>query len=292
MQAFLAVARHGGFSAAARELGVATSVVTKRIEQLEWQTKSVLFQRSTRSVRLTEAGAAWLPKVESAVRGMNDVLDEMISVKGEIHGPIRLKVPTTLALFYLTDVLMDFQTRHPGVTLDLVLYDRLINPNEEDFDLAVAGIPGGFPDVLERTLCRSRRLLCAAPEYLRSKGIPKVPHELSLHDLLLFGPMGTCWVFNGPDGEKTIDVEPKLTANDGQVVLAAALAGKGIALLAQYTVAPAIAEGRLVQVLEGFELPHHWLRAMIPSKKVRLPRLDALVSHLKEALNPMPPWEE
>lgn len=292
MQAFVAVARHGGFSAAARELDVATSVVTKRVDQLEWRTRIRLFHRSTRAVKLTEVGAAWLPKVEAAIEAVADVLDGMSTVKGMLHGRIRIKVPTTLTMFYLSSVLFDFQSLHPGVVLDLVLNDRLVNPMEEDFDLVVAGIPGSFPGAVEQALCRSRRVLCAAPSYLDRQAGPRSPADLADHDLLLFGPMGSSWNFESSAGPVTVHVKPKLIANDGQVLLAAALAGKGIALLAQYTVAPAILDRKLVEVLPGFELEQHALRAIIPADKADLPRVQGLVSHLRSALNPVPPWEQ
>ena len=243
-------------------------------------------------MKLTEIGEAWLPKIEAALEAVADVLDGMSSAKGALHGRIRIKLPTTLTLFYLTDVLFDFQSRHPGIVLDLVLHDRLVNPIEEDFDLVIAGIPGTFPNVLEKSLCMSRRVLTASPEYLHQRGFPRDIDDLGAHDLLHFAPMGTCWIFLNQEGLRSVDVKPKLIASDGQVVLAAALAGKGIALLAQYTVTPAIVEKKLVHVLPEFELQNHRLRAIIPEKKADLPRIQELVDHLKMALNPVPPWEK
>jgi len=295
MEAFVAVARHSGFSPAARHLGVATSVLTKRVDQLEWRTKVKLFERSTRSVQLTELGAAWLPRVESALESVGDVLDGLTASKGALHGPIRLKVPTTLTLFYLSSVLFEFQSQHPGIALDLVLNDRFVNPVEEEFDMVLAAIPGTFPGAVERSLCQSRRFLCASPDYLAQHGAPRQPSDLGRHPILLFGPMGTCLTFQPARKSRaplSVDVEPKLTANDGQVVLAAALAGKGVAVLAQYTVTPSLLEGKLVRVLDDYELQTHWLRALVPASKAELPRIRKLIDHLRAHLNPTPPWDK
>jgi DNA-binding transcriptional LysR family regulator len=280
----------GSFSAAARRSGLATSVLTKRIDQLEHAVKTKLFTRTTRTVRLTEAGRRWKERVRTLVADVDDTMRQASAIEQELEGPIRVKAPTTLTVLYMADILTRFQTLNTKVSMELVLTDRALNPADEGFDVAIAAFGATFSDVVDVPLCPLRRMLCAAPDYLAHRGSPQHPRELIEHDTLCFAPTGPIWSFDGPQGPATIEVRPRMSANDGQVLLGAALAGNGIALLSEYLIAPALKRGELMTLLENYRPPEIWVKALIPETRMQVARIRALSEFMKEAFYPGPPW--
>ena len=136
LKAFLSVARTGRFAPAARELNIAPSVVTKRISQIEWRLKTVLFERSTRRVSLTSTGLRYLPAVRQAVADMDGLFSDLTHASQALQGPIRIKVPSALAVKVVGPVLERFQQHYPLVSIELLALDRSVNPADEGFDMA------------------------------------------------------------------------------------------------------------------------------------------------------------
>lgn len=291
LKAFLAVARSGSFSAAGRQLGIATSVVAKRIDQLEWAIRTKLFARSTRRIVLTETGERWLQRVQSAVAELDEVLTGMARAGVDLEGHLRIKMPTTLTILYLGAIVSQFQFKHPRVSLEIVLADRPLNPVEEGFDIAVTVFPDTFGGIVDEPLCPLRRLICASPDYLAVRGIPHHPRDLLAHDILNFLPTGPIWSFQSAEGPVSVEIRPKLSTNDNHVLFAAACDGNGIALLASYVAGPALRDGSLVQVLGTFPITDIWIKALIPENRALIPRIRTLVAFLKDGLSPVPPWE-
>jgi DNA-binding transcriptional LysR family regulator len=174
--------------------------------------------------------------------------------------------------------------------MEIVLADRVVNPADEGFDVAIAAFDATFSDVVDIPLCPLRRVLCASPDYVSRRGQPAHPRDLIAHDTLSFAPTGSIWSFNGPQGPATVEVSPRISANDGQVLLRAALAGNGIALLSEYLTAPRLATGELVPVLQAYELPELWVKVLIPEARMQVARISALVEFLKASFSPGPPW--
>ena len=291
LRAFLEVARAGSFSAAARRLGVATSVIAKRINQLEAAVGTRLLQRTTRAVSLNQAGQDWIGRVQSVIADLDNVMAGAARTSHELEGPVRIKAPTTLTILHLADVLARFQSRHPRIMLDVVLTDRPVNPADEGFDLAVAAFGTTFAGVTDLPLCPLRRMLCAAPGYLARHGIPQHPRDLAGHDTLSFQPTGHVWSFGSAQGPIQVAVSPKLSANDGQVLLASARAGNGVALLSEYVALPSLRRGDLVAVLEAFPSPEIWLKVLVPDGRMHVSRIRALAEFLVESFTPLPPWQ-
>ena len=186
IKAFLSTARAGSFSAAARELGVAPSVITKRISRLEDQMHAKLFIRSTRQLILTELGERYLPRYQAIVGEIDDALKGADQVARGIEGHLRIKAPTTITIAYLGTIISDFQVAYPHVTVDVVLVDRSVNPIEEGFDVALGSLPAFYPNVIDEPLCPYPRVACAAPRYLQERGTPLHPRDLLEHDCLTF----------------------------------------------------------------------------------------------------------
>jgi len=290
LRAYLAVARTGSFAAAARELDVAASVVTKRISQLEWRLKAPLFERTTRRVSLTTAGQQHLAAIQRLVSDLDGIFAGVQQAAPELQGRLRVKVPTSLAVMHLAGLFNQFLSRYPMVSLELVALDRPVNPVDEGFDIALTLMPDAFGGVIEEPLCSIRRLLCAAPAYLQKRGTPRKPRDLARHDVLNFVPTGNVLAFESTTGDVNVSVNPRFSSNEAQLVAAAAIAGNGIAVLGDYLALPALRAGTLVQVLADYPLPELWLKALIPENRAHTARVRALLETLRGELAPAPPW--
>jgi len=288
-KAFIKVAETGSFSEAARRIGVATSVVKKRVDQLESSARVLLIRRSTRRIELTEAGQSHLAAMRRAVHGMDQALAGVQQHSPRIEGRLRIKAPTTLTDFYLGDVLARFQRAHPAVALELIVRDGPVDPVLDGFDIAISMSPGSFAGVTEFELCEAKRLIVAAPTYLAG-GRPRIPQDLQRHDVLGFVPTGSAWHFGSKTGPIVVTIEPRFSSNDGRQVLRAALMGHGIACLSEYLVAPAIERGDLVTLLEEFPVPDYWIRVQGPDAQRNQLSVQALVDCLKAEFTPSPPW--
>jgi DNA-binding transcriptional LysR family regulator len=285
LRAFLGVARYGSFSEAARQLNVVPSVAAKRVTQLEHTVGTQLFERSTRKVALTEAGEKFLGRARSLIADLDDTLVGLRRAGDRLEGRILMMVPTTLHMLVLSDVLSAFLREHEHITMELALVNRSVNPAEEGFDLAITGhAANSYEGVLDVPLHPIEQVLCASPAYLQQRGTPQQPHDLEGHDGLFFKPLGTAWRFDSEQGQLTVDVRPRLIADDNLTLRAAALAGNGIAMLPRYVAGDAIRAGRLVELLQPFPLPKSWFRAHVTQNRARLARIQALLAWLKTAL--------
>ena len=291
IKAFLATAQTGSFSAAARQIGVAPSVITKRVGQLEWRVRSQLFERTTRKVTLTEAGEKYMPKLRLLMMDFDDTLSGIATDSGSLAGHIRVKVPTTIGLLYVGKILIAFQQNNPRISVEVVLMDRSVNPIEEGFDIAIGALTASYANAVDEPLCAYPRMLCASPAYIARKGRPEHPTDLVNHDCLVFLPTGSLWSFDSSRGAIQVGVATTFGANDGQLLLAAAHAGLGITILAKHIVKPLIQSGELVPLLENFPLSDLWLKALVPINRVNVPHVQALLLWLKLQLSPIPPWE-
>jgi DNA-binding transcriptional LysR family regulator len=291
IKAFLLVARTGSFSSAARELGVAPSVVTKRITRLEEEMGAQLFVRSTRALSLTPAGERLLPQYQRLVAELDEIIGATAAAERGLEGHLRVKGPTTLTSLFLGPILCDFHALNPNLTMDIVLLDRSVNPLEEGFDLVFGALPASYPNVVDIPLCPYRISLCAAPSYLDAKGRPEHPTELTEHDCLTSVLMGNTWVFEQQPNLVSVEVRSKLHANDARVLREAARRGIGIAVLPEFLVLDDIRNGTLVSLLEETPIPQYWLKAIVPRIKLNKPAVHELIEYLKKRMQPTPPWE-
>ena len=288
LRAFIATAEAGSFSQAARQAGVVPSVMTKRVDQLESRIRAPLFTRTTRKLSLTDVGERYLPAVRNLIREVDNTLAGMARANGKIEGHIRVKIPTTLGVLRLSELLNQFLASQPMISLDVVLADRSVNPIEEGFDIAIGARPESYGQVQDHPLCPIRRRLCASSSYLKRHGMPLTPAQLIEHDCLVFATSGPHWEFAGPQGLVGVDVRAKLVSNDGFGLCQAALAGQGIAMLADYLATPHLQTGELVEVLPQLQLPDLWLKALVPSNRISLPRIQTLLAWLTHQLQLLP----
>nr|WP_283816187.1 LysR family transcriptional regulator [Bradyrhizobium manausense] len=276
------VAETGSLTTAARRLGVVPSVITKRINRLEDQMRVRLLQRSTRRITLTAEGETRLPRLRAAVGQLDAVFQDPVVSSEDMEGHLRIKSPTTIAILSLGEVLPHFQLSHPKVSVELVMLDRSVNPVEEGFDIAIGALPTSYLGVIDEPLCAYPRVLCAAPAYLMRCGEPSHPRDLAQHDCLTFATTGLSWGFESRRGLINVEVKARLSANDSQLLLRAALAGMGIARIARHVAQPALSAGQLVPVLVDYPVPEFWIKALVPRNRAERPAIRSLIDALKK----------
>lgn len=282
IKAFLLVARTNSISVAARQVGVVPSVITKRLDRLEDQMGVPLLQRSTRGISLTGAGEARLPRLQTLVAELDAIFQESQASTSEMEGYLRIKSPTTIAILDLGEMLTRFQIAHPKIGIELVMLDRSVNPIEEGFDIAIGALPTSYPGVIDEPLCPYPRVVCASPAYLERREAPRHPRDLVQHDCLTFATTGLNWTFESRRGLINVDVKAKLSANDSQLLLRAAIAGMGIARIASHIAMPSIERGELVTLLPDYPVPEFWVKALIPKNRIDKPAVRQLVGMLKQ----------
>jgi DNA-binding transcriptional LysR family regulator len=281
LNVFLRVARLRSFSAAAREQGVATSVVTRRIDQLERALGTKLLVRSTRGLTLTAAAENLLPRF---VR-MTAEFDELFrgaALDGEcIEGHLRIKAPTTVTTEFLGALFTDFLQLHSGVTMDVRLVDHTVNPLEEGYDCCLGAMPVSYPNVIDVPLARYELVTCCSPDYLRGRTPPRHPNELVDHECLSTRLFLGSWLFESPSGSVSVEVHSRIHVSDGRVMREAARRGLGIAALARYLAEEDLRNHRLVELLPDYPLATHWLKAMVPRMRFSRPVVRGFVEFLK-----------
>jgi DNA-binding transcriptional LysR family regulator len=291
IKAFLVTARTGSFSAASREIGVAPSVITKRVTRLENEIAARLFVRSTRRLSLTAEGDRLRPRLQLLVGELEETLRAADQTRRGIGGRLRIKAPTTISSLYVGDTLARFQAANPGIVMELMLIDRSVNPIEEGFDVALGALPASYANVVDIPLCPYHRVLCAAPDYVAANGAPAHPSELVEHDCLTFLPVGVLWSFESESGPISVEVHSKFSVNDSGVLLASAREGNGLAVVPRFLAEGDLASGRLVALLEDFPMTPLWFKAMVPRNKLNKPAVQAVLDFLKAEYEPVPPWE-
>lgn len=291
IKAFLATARTGSFSAAARDIGLAPSVITKRVSRLEHEIGATLFVRSTRRLTLTPEGERLRPRLQLLVGELEDTLKGAHPVKRGVVGRLRVKAPTTVGALHVGPSIARFKAQNPNVTIELVLVDRSVNPLEEGFDIALGALPASYANVLNFPLCEYARVLVASPSYLANSPGPREPTEIVEHECLAFLPIGLSWSFESEKGSIVVDVHASFSVNESGVLLAGALEGAGLTVIPRFLARDALADGRLVELLPNYPLTKLWFKALVPRTRAQKPEVKALLAHLKADFEPTPPWE-
>ncbi|HYE00940.1 MAG TPA: LysR family transcriptional regulator, partial [Alphaproteobacteria bacterium] len=261
---FRRVVERGGFAAAARDLGLSNPAVSKQIAALETGLGARLLNRTTRRLALTEDGRAFY---ERTCRILDDLAEAELAVGDAARAPrgtLKVNAPMSFGLAQLAPRLPEFMALHPGVTVDLALDDRVVDPLEGGFDVALR-IRTHLPDssLVARRLAPVGRALVAAPAYLARRGAPADPDDLAGHDCLTYALAAQPgrWAFDGPDGRREVAVRGRLVANNALALRLAVLAGQGLTLTPRFVVADDIAAGRLVPLLPDWRAEGHALYA-------------------------------
>lgn len=285
---FARVVESGSFTRAAEQLGVPKSTVSRAVARLEERLGVSLLARSTRVVRLTEAGTAYHQRITAALGLIGNAEDEVAQLQGAPRGKIRITAPYDIGGDFLAEVVARFSARHPEVHVDVVLTNRVVDLIAEGFDLALRAGKLRDSSLIARKLGAMDHRLVAAPAYLAERGTPAAPADLGHHACLLYRPQDgkARWILEGAGGQVSVEVAGPVGADDLVFLRVAALAGGGIALLPAFLCAADVAAGRLVHVLPGYARTGDALYLVHPPGE-QLPRRVALFrDFLIESLPP------
>lgn len=285
MGTFVRAVELGGFSQAAREMGLTPSAVSKQVTRLEDRLGVRLLNRTTRRLALTPEGEAYFHRAQRILADIADAENEVARFRAEPRGLLRVNVGTAFGMHQLAPALPAFLERHREILVELTITDRVVDLIEEGADLGIR--MGTLPDssLVARRICEVERVVCASPAYLRSHGKPRHPDDLRAHNCLSMShaPALRRWPFATSEGVRQIEVSGNATANSADALLQLALLGVGVIRLTDVIVGRAIAEGRLVPLLQD---RHHSeplpLHAVFPQGRHRSPRVAAMVEFLVE----------
>jgi|HubBroStandDraft_1064217.scaffolds.fasta_scaffold00055_70 DNA-binding transcriptional LysR family regulator len=293
MQAFVRTAEFQSFTAAARRLGLSKSMVSQRVADLELRLGVRLLNRTTRRLSLTEAGQGFLEGCARALREVEEAEEAASRHGSALRGTLRLAAPSSFALLHLRPALLDFMTAHPQLDIDLDMDDRIVDLIQGGFDMAVR--IGRLPDssLIARRLAPSRIIACASPAYLAERGRPEHPAQLSSHECLRYAgtTRGDHWSFRIDGQWVAIAVAGRLQANNGDILLSAAIAGHGIALLPSFIVGAALERGELCCLLSGFPAADGAIHAVYPPARLVPQRVRAFTDFLAERIGQNPYWD-
>ena len=276
---FARVVEAGSFTAAARLLGMPKTTVSRRIAALERELGVRLVQRTTRSLNMTDAGRLYYEQSSQALRTIEDANMRLAEARAEPSGTIRISAPVGFAGNFLASAAFDFLAAYPNTKVELHLTDDTLNLIENGIDLAFR--TGILPDstLIARKLGSTHRVLCASPDYLARRGVPVASADLVHHHCVIAGPSTGMahWVLDGPRGQETVAVSGRFAANEMQVVVAAAIAGYGIAQLPYQTAEAFVRNGQLCRVLGDYTTPVGGLYAVYPSSRHVSPLVTAFI---------------
>lgn len=290
---FVAVAESEGFSAAARRLGVSKALVSVSVSRLEARLGVRLFQRTTRSLSLTEAGQAALPHAQRSLLAARDAEEAASRALLSPRGVLRINAPMSFGLLHVVPALGEFARRYSEVRVDLVLDDRVLDLVDGGFDLALR--IGSLPDsaLVSLRVGTSRSVLVAHPEYLRARGTPRSPADLKDHDALVYSlsSSGARWTLVRGAESQTVRVEPRLLANNSLALRAALAQQLGIARMPWFAVGEELARGELVRVLPDWQLPELGIFALVTARDYMPPKTRVFIEFLRARLGEPPAWE-
>lgn len=296
IEAFLAVVETSSVSAAARRLGLAKSVVSKRVSDLETAIGAELLHRSSRKVIPTDRGHGFYRRARELLQQLDEAIDEAGEAEGELRGLLRIAVPMSFGTMHLMPLLAPLFTQHPKLNIALDLDDRKVDLAGGGYDLGIR--IGRLADsaLAARRLAVSRRVVVCSPAYARTHGLPASPDDLPQHECISYAntPALQQWTFQpvrSGGQPRQVLVKGRIVANNGEAIREAAIAGLGLAVLPSFIVCDALRDGRLIDAM-----PHHtpapdgiyavYPKTRLPSRKVR-----AVIDHLVEAIGEPAPWE-
>ncbi|NHZ80594.1 LysR family transcriptional regulator [Massilia sp. CCM 8695] len=288
MRVFVEVASSGSFSASADKLDMSRAMVTRYVSEMETWLGTRLLQRTTRRVTLTDAGETCLRRSQQML-ALSENMEEETASGGELRGLLRVTCSLSFGHAQLAQALVRFTALHPRLNLDLNLNEGALNLVEARIDLAIRISGEPSPLLIARPLAQCDSLLVAAPAYLAAHGAPAAPQELEKHRCLSHANVGrSIWSF-ARDGEAVqVGVLSYFSANDASTLLAAAVAGGGIAMLPTYLVNPVLASGALAHVLPQWRVPALTIYAIYPSRRQLSPAVRALLDFLVEYFAVLP----
>ena len=283
MNVFVRVAKAGSFAGAARDLDISRAMTTKHIMQLENTLGIRLFNRTTRSLNLTEVGAAYLERCQQVLADVLEMEAAVTQLQTEPRGTLKLSAPQFIGAYHIAPAIAEFLDLHPDLKVDLILQGSPGDLIDEGIDIAI--FLGKLEDtsLIARRLATSSLVVCGSPKYFQNYGIPQKPEELIEHSCLVNWaiPPRDQWNFTTEKGETAIKVSGRMQANAADPIRIAARKGLGLVMLPKYVVAKDIQKGRLQAVLKDFSVSPLEIHAVYPHRKYLSAKVRSFLDFLQ-----------
>jgi DNA-binding transcriptional LysR family regulator len=283
----------GSFIRAAEQLDTSNAAVTRQVAALEKHLGARLLHRTTRKISLTSSGQAFIEKARQILDDVGEA-ESLASGRAEPSGVLRLSAPLTFGVAHLSRLLPAFRSRYPKLRLDIDVSDRMVDLVVEGIDVALRITHEPSPHLVARPIAAVGFVLCASPMYLKRRGIPKHPSELSRHETLAYSYLaaGDFWQFSREGGAPvTVQIQPMVHATNGLLLRELALSGGGIIMEPTMFVASDLMRGTLVPLLPEWKAPGLTLYAVYLSQRQLAPKVRAFIDYLIDVIGPNPYWE-
>src|SRR5271165_4359730 len=284
---FVAVAEQQSFAKAARQLGRSPASVTRAIAALEERLQTRLFNRTTRSIALTDAGARYLDGCRRLLAAYGELEAANFGERVEPRGWINVTAPVMFGRLHVLPLVRSFLDWYPQIDVRLMLLDRVVSLVDEGLDLGVR--IGQLPDSTLRAVRvgQVRRVVCATPQYIAQHGVPATPRDLGGHSVVActaVTPIPDRWSFHAPSGVISVPVTPRLVVNTTAAAVDAALEDLGLTCIRSYQAEPHAAAGRLQTVLAEYEPPPAPIHIVHPEGRHLSPKVRLFLDHVAEGL--------
>jgi len=293
MSIFSKVVGAGSLSAAAKELGMSTAVVSRRLAALESRLGVRLINRTTRSLHLTDEGARYYDACSRLLAEIEEADAAVSAGRAEPRGALRVALPSAFGHLHVAPLVPRFAARYPNVQVALSLSDRNVNVIEEGFDLAVRIADLADSSLAARKLAPNRRVVCASPDYLKRNGTPRTPQDLTGHNCLTTNDFAMTWDYKDPDGEPgAVRVAGRYACDNWEVLREWAMAGLGIALKSTWDVRQQLEDGSLVPLFPGYTFASDVaIYAVYPHRRFLPAKTRAFIEFLADSFGPEPYWD-
>jgi DNA-binding transcriptional LysR family regulator len=293
MSVFSKVVAAGSLSAAARDLGVSTAAVSRKLAALEARLGVRLLNRTTRRVSLTDEGAGYHEACTRILAELAEAEAAASARRVEPQGVLKVAIPASFGHLHIAPLIPKFAARYPKVQLALSLSDRAVNVIEEGYDLAIR--IGALKDssLAARRLAPNRRVVCASPEYLRKHGTPRSPEDLVRHNCLMTTDFHMNWEYRDPSGRRgVVRVSGRYACDNWEVLREWALAGLGVALKSTWDVRRHLEDGSLVALLPGYDFATEVsIYAVYPHRRYLPAKTRVFIDFLADSFGPEPYWD-
>lgn len=294
LENFVRIVDAGSITAAAEQMRIAKSAVSRRLKELETRLGAQLMVRSTRKLTLTETGQALYDRAVSLLADWEEVESAAAASRGKLSGLLRITAPLSFGVNQLGPMLLDFMAEHPDIELDIDFSDRKVDLIAEGMDLAVRIGVLEDSNLIARKFADISTVVCASPDYLTKHGHPQTPDDLAGHKELAYGyRRSSINHYTGPDGKRgQVELKARLHATNGDFMKDAAIAGEGILFIPRFIVYESLNDGSLVEILGDYDWGRLGAYVLYPPTRHLSSRVRAFVDHLVEKCRGTPVWEK
>ena len=293
MLAFTRVVALGSYAEAGRQLGLTRSAVSKGVIELEQTLGARLLDRTTRKIGVTEAGMAYYERCLAILADIEETELQVSRLHDEPKGTLKLNAPMSFGILHMGLAVAEFMELYPDLNIELTLNDRFVDPIEEGFDVTIRIAELQDSSLIACKLSPCRRVLVASPDYIRRRGLPETPGDLTSHLCLNYGHTTLLqrWHLKHADDVTAIPINSRLCSNNGDILRDAALAGHGITKLPTFLVGDDIETGRLQIVLPDYTPTELGIYALYAPNKYLAAKTRVFIDFLVERFGPRPPWD-